>query len=257
MELRKGLSLKVQGAESVELGDWDSVKDRILFKLVNTNINRKALEEEEIVHIDWYDMSIVFYIELNKNDDKLVSLQVTESLKDLWGVTAETIDEYAFDNTKIINPIVITTLYDKGVEAAEELGVEVPELPEGTDKYGSYILTNTDNYNGAVVMRYPAFLTALSETMKSDLYIIPGAVHEALAVRTSDYPGDVNLARLFVMLMNNNMNINTKEDMLSNNIFRFSRETESLSVVERPGEIVFEEMLDSAFAEMLENVANQ
>ena len=100
MELRKGLSLKVKGAESVEIGDWDAVKDRILFKLVNTDINRKALEEEEIVHIDWYDMSIVFYIELNKNDDKLVSLQVTESLKDLWGVTAETIDEYAFDNTQ-------------------------------------------------------------------------------------------------------------------------------------------------------------
>ena len=257
MELRKGLSLKVQGAESVEIGDWDAVKDRILFKLVNTDINRKALEEEEIVHIDWYDMSIVFYIELNKDDDKLVSLQVTESLKDLWGVTAETIDAYAFDNTKIINPIVITTLYDKGVEAAKELGVEVPELPEGTDKYGSYILTNTDNYNGAAVMRYPAILTALSETMKSDLYIIPGAVHEALAVRTSDYPGDVKLARLFAMLMNNNMNINTKEDILSDKIFRFSRETESLSVVERPGESVFDEMLDSAFAEMLENVANQ
>ena len=100
MEIKKGLCLKVQDGEEVQLGNWDTIKDKILFKLINTDLNREALKDA--VSVEHFDMSIVFYIELRKKEEELVSLAVTESLKNMWGVNTTDIYNAALENTQHI-----------------------------------------------------------------------------------------------------------------------------------------------------------
>ena len=241
MEIKKGLCLKVQGGEDVQLGNWDTIKDKILFKLINTDLNREALKDA--VSVEHFDMSIVFYIELRKKEEELVSLAVTESLKNMWGVNTTDIYNAALENTQNICPVVVTTLWMKTKELAEDLGVKLPELPKEADEYGSYVLTNTDNFNGAAVIMYKNILTALSETMGSDLYIIPGSIHEVVALKADNYKTEDKIDGLFEMLMKTNKTMNTEEEILSDNIFKFTKDTGKMSIVPKSGKYAFLEML--------------
>ena len=79
-----------------------------MFKLINTAQNRAFLRT--VPHIDFLDLSIVFYVLLEITDEGTASMAVTLEHAEQWGVSAEQLWEDAGENVKRLLPAEFFTM---------------------------------------------------------------------------------------------------------------------------------------------------
>jgi hypothetical protein len=90
-----------------------------------------------------------------------------------------------------------------------------------------YVLTNSQKLNGAACILYKGLLMRFAERIASDLYVIPSSVHEVLllsAAEQGDHP------KLNEIVREVNTSQLSQEEILSDHIYYFSRETGQLSI---------------------------
>lgn len=91
-----------------------------------------------------------------------------------------------------------------------------------------YVMTNRTGINGASVILYDGVLRDFAETLGSDLVILPSSIHETLAI---PYEEHLNAAELENMVRSINRTEVPPEDILSNSVYRYDRETDSVCVL--------------------------
>ena len=79
--------------------DYEGVRNRIVFKVINTAKNRKFLRT--VPHLAFLDLSIVFYVLVDVSEEGTAAMVVNRSHADTWKVQAETLWEDAVKNVKI------------------------------------------------------------------------------------------------------------------------------------------------------------
>ena len=91
-----------------------------------------------------------------------------------------------------------------------------------------YVVSNKISYYGAAVLLYKDFLKALAAKFKSDIYIIPCSVHEIIVLKSiKGYQIDTSELRDMIVHVNQH---NLPEDqILSSNLYYYSRDTNVLS----------------------------
>ncbi len=87
-------------------------------------------------------------------------------------------------------------------------------------------LTNKRRYNGAVCIYYPSVLKEVSETLNSDLIIIPSSIHETIIV---PYLGDGDVECCNNMIREVNKQHVAAEEVLSDHAYIYDRKSMSLS----------------------------
>ena len=96
-------SIKREGPWDCEmLKNYDGVKDRIVFKLVNTLKNRKFLST--VPHRSYLDLSVVFYVLLEVTADGTAAMTVSESHMEQWRVRTDTLWSDAVRNSRNLLP---------------------------------------------------------------------------------------------------------------------------------------------------------
>ena len=91
-----------------------------------------------------------------------------------------------------------------------------------------YVLTNTSGVNGAVCMLYPNVLKHFSEGIEQDVVILPSSIHEVLLL--ADEEG-ISYDELSQMVAQINTSEVLPQDRLSNQVYRYSRKSDSIEVV--------------------------
>lgn len=98
-----------QAAEMVEtvrnlgnIREYECCRQRIYFRLVNTEKNRAFLEDK--VHFEVLDLSMAVYIMVGENGDGIGSVPVQNRLLELWGVTTAEVRKQAEKNTPLLFP---------------------------------------------------------------------------------------------------------------------------------------------------------
>lgn len=187
------------------------ISDHVIMTLVNADRNKKILENS--LHIKWLDFAILFnvVIENVKDDIELISYNINNKVADLTGVTLDEVFAWAKINTFRLLPI------------------EVYRMGDDNDMVKMYVATSKQNKFGANVILCKEFLREFSQAINNDFYILPSSMHEVIIIPADSIGLDAE--ELYDMVWETNHLLNP-EDFLSNSVYKYTRETDSIDIVD-------------------------
>lgn len=162
--------------------DYEGVRNRIVFKVINTAKNRKFLRT--VPHLAFLDLSIVFYVLVDVSEEGTAAMVVNSSHADSWKVQAETLWEDAVKNVKNLLPAEFVTMNHALKSLLGDVEYEEGDLllEKKKDYDQMYVLSNKFRNYGAACIAYPNVLEMIGQILKKDYYILPSSVHEVIIV---------------------------------------------------------------------------
>lgn len=211
--------------------NYDSVSERIVYKLINTERNSKLLED--IPHVEFLDLSVVFQCMLAGESNNTASILVHNVHMKLWDVTADDLLKAAEKNTPQLMGCEIKSMKDVIGEIMKEKTTkdfDCEVCKEGLEGgIPMYVLTNKYRVDGASCMLYPKFLSNICDMLKSSFYIIPSSIHEVLLLPVDNTDGS---RQILAMIKEVNDTQVAAEEILSYSLFYYDMERHQLSIVE-------------------------
>ncbi|MCR4649692.1 MAG: DUF5688 family protein [Lachnospiraceae bacterium] len=169
----------VEGNIDVDsLIDFESVKDRIVFKLINFEKNAELLEN--VPYKKFLDLAIVYYILIGEEAFNNGSILINNSHIKMWGKSVEDIDAIAKENAPELLKADIKSIEEtlKALLPGEE-NIEEDLLSGGCNMY---VLSNDKNMFGASVLLYDNVMSQFKDIVKGDMFILPSSVHEVIMI---------------------------------------------------------------------------
>jgi hypothetical protein len=211
--------------------DYEKVKERIVYKLINTDANKELLED--VPHMEFLDLSIVFQCLVSKEESSTASILIHNSHMKLWNVSVEELYKTAMENTpklqeyeiRDMNDIIRNVMTEGGFEGFCDM--EEEELSESTPMY---VLTNKSGIDGAACILYTDLLKDFASHIEKSFYVIPSSVHEVILVPTDDNTEADEIRRMIKDI--NDTQVKT-EEVLSYSLYYFDRESGRLTVLEK------------------------
>ena len=203
--------------------DYDLVKEGLSYKLISTERNSELLKD--VPHVPFLDLAIVFYYAFENRGLPDGTILIKNKHMEMWGVSTEQLMRDAGENAPKSLPgvcrdmcSVLERIYPG--KSGEIFPANEPMLP-------MYVLSNSRMVNGAAAMLYPDILHNLSESLKSDLYIIPSSVHEVI-VLARNMAGDEKSLREMIHTVNETQL--EPQDVLSDSLYFYDRKDEKISI---------------------------
>lgn len=199
------------------LKHFDTIKDKIVYKVVNYRSNEKLLEQ--VPHKRILDLAVVFYCLLdNEYGRSATALIYNNNLKN-WNVTIDDVYKAALKNT----PDLLHSKISSMAALFEKFGVNVDGEEVDLKDYvpsDMYVLTNESKLNGAACILYENVLYDFAQKLGADLYILPSSVHEVILLpKLSMFEKDE--------LVNMVKEVNTEgvaaDEVLSDHVYEYNR----------------------------------
>lgn len=215
--------------------EFDLIKERIVFKLINYKMNYKLLQE--IPHIQFLDLAIVFYCLVSYNDTCNATILIHNKHMNMWKTDLNELYLISKQNTprllgyqlrdmdEIMKEILFENLSKDNDE--EEIQSLFNDMMDSSIKEGSrntipmYVLSNKAKINGASCILYQKVLEEFSDKIQKDFYILPSSVHEVIFV---PFNNDYTKRELAEMVQEVNQTQVQKEEILSNTVYFYSKE---------------------------------
>lgn len=202
--------------------NYEKVKQRIVYKLINTEKNKELLND--IPHIDFLDLSIVFQYLVTQEDLGMAAILIHNVHQKLWGVSVEDLYQAAKENTHTLLKYEVKSMSKVLCEIREEEGLGESEddyMMEISDSVPMYVLTNKQRVEGAACMLYSDLLHHFSDKIGKNLFIIPSSIHELLLL-----PADHDVEALEVKRMIKEINDTqvSTEEILSYSLYFYDRQ---------------------------------
>ena len=205
--------------------EYESVRHRIVYKLINYNKNKHLLED--IPHIQYLDLAIVFYCLMICDSFGNGSIMIHNSHCNMWDVDAQKLYQDAKLNTplllgaelKSMEEVILQLLDEKEVADLNQWEEEVRDIP-------MYVLSNKTKIHGAACILYENVVSDFAEYLHRDIFILPSSVHEVILVHSH---GIEKAQNLIDMVREVNETQVEEEEVLSDSIYFFSREEGLLS----------------------------
>lgn len=190
--------------------DYDRLKPRIFYKLVNYEKNREMLQKIPYKRV--LDLAMVFYYRM-EGIEPAATVMIQNSHLRMWNITEEELESNARKYTCLYLPAEFLTM-------AGLAGIEEEEMDElvREDRCPMYILTNKERALGAGVILYPGILEQAQELLGNNFYILPSSIHECILI-----PGDgnYNQEELSEMVREINENHVDSREVLSDQAYYF------------------------------------
>lgn len=216
-----------------ELVQFEPMKSRIMFRIIHTASNETLLSN--VPHFTFLDLSVVFYLFLERNAAGQMTALIHNSHAERWNVTAEELWSLAEENTPNVYPAEIRSMADMMKEIArEKLGDNYDEdfidslLEDEKNIAPLYVLSNANGLYGAGCILYKNVLKNFADSLNRDLVILPSSIHEVLI--TPDLPG-TSYEELSSMVTCINQRDVPMEDQLSNQVYLYTRADDKISIV--------------------------
>lgn len=200
--------------------DWEYVKDRISFVLLNKELNRQYLEDIPNRFPEGMDDLCLIY-NINLSGD--MSLKVNNDLLDKWNISPMELHETAKKSTeKIMQP----TVREIQEVLKEQLGEEMYRIMSELDnsiinvKLETYVITSKNSMNGAGAILLESVQERLKELSQGrEFFIVPSSKHEMLAIPDN---GIIKAEEIKDMVQEVNFTEVRDEDILSNNVYKYN-----------------------------------
>lgn len=221
---------------------FEKAKQRICYKLINTEANRELLEE--VPHKDYFDLSIVYIFEVNTEPMENACILIRNDHLANWNITEEELHQVASENTPRLHPYHIESLQkvmqeicmeqlehladDEYQDLNEEERDMMERIENMHDDCGMYVLSNKNRMFGAACMLYLDILKDFAAATGKNLMILPSSVHEVLILPVAD-TSDAEHFKECVMDVNRTQL--EEEDILSDSVYYFDKEYDELTKI--------------------------
>jgi hypothetical protein len=221
--------------------DFDSVRERICFKLINTGENEELLKD--IPSIPYLDLSICFFYSYENAMIGEGSILIHNSHMQMWNVTAEQLMKAAMENTPRIYPWECTSMEDViNIYAEQHLGQEFglnegqysvdvdidDDLEQFLEKMKMQVLSNIKRTQGAACILYPEVLKTLADRCECSFYIMPSSIHEVILMAVT---GKEDTDELKSMIHDINVTQVEPEEVLSDSLYYYDRIRQVVKVI--------------------------
>ena len=217
-----------EGLEKDMFTDFSKVKGKIYPRLVNSETSHEYLITRP--HTEVEDLSMVYSVRINENSTGFAEAVIDYDLAKMWGVDVEQLHEAAMSNIESHEPVFV------GLEDAM-----FGQYPSGEDTFDLdsidtdgplplYMLTNKQKTKGAVMALCGKFMDQIIAKF-GDVYVLPSSVDEVLIMPKSAVADhEMDLQDLARMVQQVNIEAVRPEDRLSDNVYEYDSQTQSLKL---------------------------
>ena len=217
---------KVEKNFSVDaLSSFDSVKDKICFKLINAEKNQELLQD--VPYVSFMDLAIVFYILVDQSVDGNATALVRNGMMQLWGnPDMDDIYKLAKMNTQRLFRGHVASMMEvmSGIIAENDnVDSDLVDAFFSMDVYEDsfvpmFVATNKCKINGASVILYDGLLAEFARRIGGDFYILPSSIHETILLPAT---GDMDVDYLIDMVRAVNSTEVAPDEILSDNVYKY------------------------------------
>lgn len=216
------LSIKENRPE-IYFNNREWVQERLFLQLVNSSKNKKLLKDS--VHLDCSELSLVLYIIAADDESGIGKVRVTKAMLDNFGWDEKDILSYALENTVRLFPYEEFSLYELLSKITGCTDIPGINIVKGESEM--MILTNSRGMFGATTVFYPGVLKELADRHNTSLFLLPSSIHEFIVLEDD---GIYDAKELEKMVQEVNVSAVSPEDVLSDNIYYYGRNSGMLSV---------------------------
>lgn len=210
--------------------NYADIEKRIVYKLINTGRNHELLED--VPHVEFLDLSIVFQIVLTCKPGSTASILIHNAHIKLWGVTVDNLFRVAAKNTSQIMGWELQAMDDVICEIMGEKSTEIFDYDEAKSGLAGlvplYVISNRYKVEGAACLLYPMLLTKIFRKLKSCFYVIPSSIHELLILPADSGYSD---EEILAMIKDVNDTQVDPDEILSYSLYHYDGDANRLSVV--------------------------
>ena len=200
---------------------FEKVKDRICFRLINTERNRVLLED--VPNVPFLDLSIVFFYAYHGEEIGDGSILIHNNHMEKWQTSTGELMKLALENTpRLFGGTAMSML-----ETMREMVGDMEELLEDAENSPMTVISNHQRVNGAGVILYPHVLEEVARKAGGNLYVLPSSVHEMIVLPESQVP-DADFLRNLVSEVNRTQ-VDAPE-VLSDTLYYFNLEDGKVSI---------------------------
>lgn len=164
-----------------------------------------------------------------------MTVTINNNLMETWEKSVEELYEQTKKNTPIlfeksfksINEVLLGLVKERLGDNQNELD-KMEKLLAEQEIISLYVLTNKIGINGAAVILYDNVLKMIAEELESDLIILPSSIHEVLVLAFRE---DSSMSELKDMVCSINKDEVPTVDILSDNVYRYSREDDKVYMI--------------------------
>lgn len=198
--------------------EWENVKQRIIFRLVNYAANKELLNG--VPHRRILDLAVVYHCLVESNSEADATILIHSPHMEFWKVTEDVLFHAALENTPCLQKACVVNMEQVccGILEEKDSDLGIPKMMN--------IMTNANRTNGAGVILYPNVLKEFAEEMGHDLYIIPSSIHETILLPML---GD-DWEALSQMVKEVNATQLAPEEVLSDHVYEYRRAKNVISM---------------------------
>ena len=218
-----------------QITDYEKVEDKIIPRVVGIEGNDELLANRphELVA---EDLAIIYAVDLGTGPDGGMSVPITNSLMEQYGISQEELHETAMRN---MDENMDITFKGMNEVMAEMMMPQMLEMTGGDEQAAKdmldsmvppeeamYVVSNEEKLNGAVAVFDQKTMDDIAEKVGGDFYVLPSSIHEALVVpMTEDGP---DRAQLESMVREVNETQVAPQDRLSDNVYAYDAQEHEL-----------------------------
>lgn len=203
--------------------NYEEVKEKIIFKLINYQKNRELLEA--IPHYRYLDLAIVFCCLVEATEQGTATILIHNHHLNYWSITKDELYALAQENTPRLLPSDVRSMTSVIKELFCQIDAPFPDELSFSAQYPMYVLSNSHKLHGATCILYENLLSEFANKLQVDFYILPSSIHEVLIVPDD---GQTSIAELSDMVKDVNSTQLSADEILSDHVYYFSRKESKL-----------------------------
>ena len=222
-------SLTESAVETVmQLKDYDSVKDSILFRIVSEKENAEYLKNA--VYVPFLDLAVCFYLPVGEGRESGTML-ITKEVFKLWNISVEELYKQAMKNTPSQLPYQFNSMMEVLERLMRKLNLDriMNHPAELKSNFGLWVLSNCEQYFGASAILYEGLMKKIALKIGAkELVILPSSLHECILLPLSK---DFSTCYFQSMVREINATQLNHADKLSDSIYLYSLENDEITIL--------------------------
>lgn len=205
---------------------YENVKNSLTVTVCNAKMNQKVLRD--VPHEQREDIALIYRVRVPVSEREMGMITVHSSYLKAWGIGEEQLKKDAWESMRRETPAVFQSILN--ILNGEQNGISLEG--EGRTPFMEnefmFILSNHDKVQGAVYMFDEKLMEKIAEKLNSNLIILPSSIHECIILRDT---GELDMDDIRDMVREVNETQVEPEERLSDEVYRYSRESHVLSIV--------------------------
>lgn len=202
--------------------EWGTVRGDIYPKLVNAKQNKELLEK--IPHRNFMDLAVVYYAVARDHAQKDIgTILIHDEHMEIWGQEEENLYRTAMMNMCADGEADFT---DIRTIVERMTGISFPD--NDSRDADMYVLTNSRRRFGAAEILDKKAMRMIADQIGDAFIVLPSSVHETIVLPPNDEEEYEELAH---MVRNVNKSQVEAEERLSDHVYVYSRDEETLKIV--------------------------